>query len=228
MRKLGPQGYTRWRFIGSTLTAMNSQAGESNSGAAVRGLLLVLVAVVVGVLLLRSVDDPDEVVATGTTPAIEAGDTLPAVTQPPATTSAAAAGGTGGGETVSTVVVSTTQAPATDTTSADAEPFQPRPAAEVSVQVANSTTVRGAAGRLTDRFKTLSYITKSPTNYLGTPLERTRIYYQPGSLLEARAIAGVLELDADNDIFTMLADTSAVQGFETPDVLVALGTDLAE
>ncbi|WP_419944404.1 LytR C-terminal domain-containing protein [Candidatus Poriferisodalis sp.] len=204
---------------------MNSQAGESNSGAAVRGLLLVLVAVVVGVLLLRSVDDPDEIVTTDPVSSVGPGSTLPAVAQPPPTTGA---GDPIGEVPASTVAVSTTTAQAPDTTSSEAEPFQPRPAAEISVQVANSTTVRGAAGRLTDRFKTLSYITKSPTNYLGTPLERTRIYYQPGSLLEARAIAGVLELDADNDVFTMLTDTSAVQGFETPDVLVALGTDLAE
>ena len=209
---------------------MNSQAGESNSGAAVRGLLLVLVAVVVGVLLLRSVDDPeDEVTVTDTAPPAAPGDTLPTATEAPTPTSAAADAGDAGSGTVATVAPTTvTAAPATDTTSAGAEPFQPRPAAEVSVQVANSTTVRGAAGRLTDRFKTLSYITKTPTNYVGTPIDRTRIYYQPGSLLEARAIAGVLELDADNDVFPMLADTSAVQGFETPDVLVALGTDLAE
>ncbi len=207
---------------------MNSQAGESNSGAAVRGLLLVLVAVVVGVLLLRSVDDPDEVVTTDTAPAAEPGDTLPAVTQAPATTAAAPSGNENGVIPVTTVAVPATQPPSSVTTPAEAEPFEPRAAAEVSVQVANSTTVRGAASRLTDRFKTLSYITKAPTNYLGTPLDQTRIYYQPGSLLEARAIAGVLELDADNDVFTMLADTSAVQGFETPDVLVALGSDLAE
>lgn len=206
---------------------MNSQAGESNSGAAVRGLLLVLVAVVVGVLLLRSVDDPDDTTVTDTAPPAAPGDTLPTATEAPTPTSSAAAVDAGSG-TVATVATTVTAAPATDTTSAGAEPFQPRPAAEVSVQVANSTTVRGAAGRLTDRFKTLSYITKTPTNYVGTPIDRTRIYYQAGSLLEARAIAGVLELDADNDVFPMLADTSAVQGFETPDVLVALGTDLAE
>ncbi|WP_419933156.1 LytR C-terminal domain-containing protein [Candidatus Poriferisodalis sp.] len=206
---------------------MNSQAGESNSGAAVRGLLLVLVAVVVGVLLLRSVDDPDDTVVTDTAPPAAPGDTLPTATEAPTPTSAADAGDSGSAP-VATVAPTVTVAPATDTTSAGAEPFQPRPAAEVSVQVANSTTVRGAAGRLTDRFKTLSYITKTPTNYVGTPLDRTRVYYQPGSLLEARAIAGVLELDADNDVFPMLADTSAVQGFETPDVLLALGTDLAE
>ncbi len=211
---------------------MNSQAGESNSGAAVRGLLLVLVAVVVGVLLLRSVDDPDDTTVTDTAPPAAPGDTLPTATEAPTPTSSAADAGVTGSGTVTTVATSVTAAPATatatDTTSAGAEPFQPRPAAEVSVQVANSTTVRGAAGRLTDRFKTLSYITKTPTNYVGTPIDRTRIYYQPGSLLEARAIAGVLELDADNDVFPMLADTSAVQGFETPDVLLALGTDLAE
>ncbi len=207
---------------------MNSQSGESNSGAAVRGLLLVLVAVVVGVLLLRSVDDPDATASTATTAPAVPGDTLPPATQAPTPTTSA--GGTGATESVpvATVVPTATVAPATDTTSVAPEPFQPRPAAEVSVQVANSTAVRGAAGRLTDRFKTLSYITKSPTNYAGTPLEETRIYYQPGSLLEARAIAGVLELDADNDVSPMLADTSAVQSFETPDVLVALGNDLAE
>ncbi|WP_420622553.1 LytR C-terminal domain-containing protein [Candidatus Poriferisodalis sp.] len=207
---------------------MNSQAGESNSGAAVRGLLLVLVAVVVGVLLLRSVDDPDDAAVTDTTPPVEPGETLPPATQ--ATTATTAAPGTGGtgSDSVTTVAPPVTADPSTATTAAGAEPFQPRPAAEVSIQVANSTTVRGAAGRLTDRFKTLSYITNTPTNYVGTPLDRTRIYYQPGSLLEARAIAGVLELDADNDVFPMLADPSAVQDFKTPDVLVALGTDLAE
>ena len=207
---------------------MNSQAGESNSGAAVRGLLLVLVAVVVGVLLLRSVDDPDDAVVTDTAPPAAPGETLPAATETSVPDAAPADAGETGAATVATVAPAVTAAPATDTTSAAAEPFQPRPAAEVEVQVANSTTVRGAAGRLTDRFKTLSYITKTPTNYVGTPLDRTRIYYKAGSLLEARAIAGVLELDADNDVFPMLSDTSAITDFESPHVLVALGTDLAE
>lgn len=207
---------------------MNSQSGETNSGAAVRGLLLVLVAVVVGVLLLRSVDDPDEVAAEDTTPAAEPGDTLAPATEVPTPTSAVAGDVGSDTEVVTTVATTVPAAPAPDTTSAGAEPFQPRPVAEVSVQVANSTTVRGAAGRLTDRFKTLSYITKAPTNYVGTPLDQTRIYYQAGSLLEARAIAGVLALDVENDVFPMLSDTSAVQTFETPDVLIALGNDLAE
>ena len=207
---------------------MSSQAGESNSGAAVRGLLLVLVAVVVGVLLLRSVDDPDDTAATDTTPAAEPGDPLPPPTEVPTpTTGVSDAGGTGSA-TVTTVAPTVTAEPSTETTSAGAEPFQPRPASEVSVQVANSTAVRGAAGRLTDRFKTLSYITNTPTNYAGTPLDSTIIYYKPGALLEARAIAGVLELDPDDDVRQMPADTSAVQDFESPDVLVALGTDIAE
>ena len=207
---------------------MSSQAGESNSGAAVRGLLLVLVAVVVGVLLLRSVDDPDDTTATDTTPAAEPGDALPPPTEAPtAATGVSDAGGTGSA-TVTTVAPTVTAEPSTETTSAGAEPFQPRPASEVSVQVANSTAVRGAAGRLTDRFKTLSYITNTPTNYAGTPLDSTIIYYKPGALLEARAIAGVLELDPDDDVRQMPADTSAIQDFESPDVLVALGTDIAE
>ena len=207
---------------------MNSQAGESNSGAAVRGLLLVLVAVVVGVLLLRSVDDPDDTTATDTTSAAEPGDTVPTATEAPTPTTGASGAGATDPATVATVAPAVTAEPATDTTSAGAEPFQPRPASEVSVQVANSTAVRGAAGRLTDRFKTLSYITNTPTNYAGTPLDSTIIYYKPGALLEARAIAGVLELDPDDDVRQMPADTSAVQDFESPDVLVALGTDIAE
>lgn len=202
---------------------MNDQAGESNSGAAVRGLLLVLVAVVVGVLLLRSVDDPDDVIATDTAPPVEAGDTLPPPTAPAATNAVP----TTDGDTVTTIATPVT-AEVTTTTAAEVGGFQPRQAAEVSVQVANSTTVRGAAGRTTDRFKAANYITKKPTNYDGTPLDRTRVYHQPGSLLEARVIAGVLNLDADNDVFPMLQDTSAVQDFETPDVLIALGTDIAE
>lgn len=203
---------------------MNNQAGESNSGAAVRGLLLVLVAVVVGVLLLRSVDDPDEVIVADTAPPVEPGDTLPSAAPAPASTAAVP---TTNGETVTTIATPVT-AEVTTTTAAEVGGFQPRQAAEVSVQVANSTTVRGAAGRTTDRFKAANYITKKPTNYVGTPLDRTRVYHQPGSLLEARVIAGVLNLDADNDVFPMLQDTSAVQDFETPDVLIALGTDIAE
>ena len=203
---------------------MNSQAGETNSGAAVRGLLLVLVAVVVGVLLLRSVDDPDEITATDTTPPAAPGDTLPPSTQAPvSTTIAPPADGT-----LTTTPPTASTIVATTTTAAGVEGFQPRQVSEVSVQVANSTTVRGAAGRVNDRFKALSYVTKSPTNYVGTPLDRTRIYHQPGSLLEARVIAEVLKLDPDNDVFPMLQDTSAVQTFETPDILIALGTDLAE
>ena len=205
---------------------MSSQSGESNSGAAVRGLLLVLVAVVVGVLLLRSVDDPDD--TTATTPAAERGDPLPPPTEAPTPTTGDSNAGGAGSATVTTVAPTVTAEPSTETTSAGAEPFQPRPASEVSVQVANSTAVRGAAGRLTDRFKTLSYITNTPTNYAGTPLDSTIIYYKPGALLEARAIAGVLELDADDDVRQMPADTSAIQDFESPDVLVALGTDIAE
>ncbi|MCY4516540.1 MAG: LytR C-terminal domain-containing protein [Acidimicrobiaceae bacterium] len=207
---------------------MSSQAGESNSGAAVRGLLLVLVAVVVGVLLLRSVDDPDDTTATDTTPAAEPGDALPPPTEAPTAATGVSDDGGTGSATVTTVAPTVTAEPSTDTTSAGAEPFQPRPASEVSVQVANSTAVRGAAGRLTDRFKTLSYITNTPTNYAGTPLDSTIIYYKPGALLEARAIAGVLELDPDDDVRQMPADTSAIQDFESPDVLVALGTDIAE
>ena len=60
-----------------------------------------------------------------------------------------------------------------------------------------------------------------------TALDRTRVHYQPGSLLEAQAVAEVLGLDPKNDVFQMFQDTSAIDQWDEPDVLVALGTDLA-
>ena len=80
---------------------------------------------------------------------------------------------------------------------------------------------------MTDRFNTLNYITLTPTNFRGTALDRTRVYYQPGSLLEAQAVAEVLELDQRNDVFQMFQDTSALDAWEDADVLLVLGNDLA-
>lgn len=215
---------------------MTESMPRSSNGAAVRGVILVLVAVAVGVLLLRSSDSTSAEVSAG-----DGGVQAPGVTNPPATTTSVAATEPEAAEdtTASTTPALTpsTEAPATDDTSAGTEStetvpqvtgFVPRPAAEVKIQVANSTSVKGAAGAATDQFKTLNYITATPTNLRGTALDRTRVHYQPGSLLEAQAVAEVLGLDPKNDVFQMFQDTSAIDQWDEPDVLVALGNDLAE
>lgn len=207
---------------------MTDSMGRGANGSAVRGAVLLLVAIAVGVLLLRSGSSGTAVVATDS--AIQPGQTTPVA---PATT------------VPSIVVTEETAAPddgATTETSAPAEvetdgttvetapaipDFEPRPAAEVTVQVANSTSISGTAGSTTDQLKTLNYITATPTNLRGTALERTRVYYEPGNLLEAQALASVLGLDPKSDVFQMFADKSALDQWDEPDVLVVVGTDLA-
>ena len=107
--------------------------------------------------------------------------------------------------------------------------FEGRPNSQVSVQVANSTTVRGAAGRTTDILKTKGFVTQTPINMKGTPLDRTRVHYKPGNIIEAGNIAELLGLDAKNDVYKMPQDVAALgDKFEKDvDVLVALGIDKA-
>ena len=216
---------------------MTDSMAKSNNGAAVRGLLLVAVAVAVGVLLLRSSDDGTSAVAAGA----EGGAAAPGVTQPltpdttavPSPDTSAAVDDATTTETTAVAPTDTLEQVTTDTVDDTVETappvtgFEPRPAAEVTVQVANSTSTKGAAGAVTDELKTLSYITATPTNLLGSALERTRVHYQPGNLLEAQAVATVLGLDPKNDVFQMFQDTSAIDQWDEPDVLVALGNDLA-
>ena len=64
----------------------------------------------------------------------------------------------------SVATTDTTAAGTTDTTTDDRGAFEPRPNAQVRVQVANTTAVAGAAGGQTDDFKALGYVTLKPTN----------------------------------------------------------------
>lgn len=196
---------------------MSQQPGRSSSAAAIRGLLLVLVAAAIGVLLLRSSNGDDETVTT------------PDQTQQPGATVPTATSSTTlpGNSTATTVPVTIPTTTAPSTSDNTIEGFQPRSPSEVSVQVSNSTSVRGAAGRITDRLKGLGFITLTPTDLRGTPLDRTRVHYQPGSLLEAQNIAEVLGLDRQNDVFKMFEDLSAISAYEMPEVFLAVGTDLA-
>ena len=98
----------------------------------------------------------------------------------------------------------------------------------VSVQVANSTQVDGAAGRVTDSLKTQGYITLTPTNASGGTLLSTKIHYAAGFLLEARDLAVFINVDPVESVFKMPNDPGEeVADFGDPKILILLGSDLA-
>jgi hypothetical protein len=199
---------------------MNDLNSRPNNATAIRGVLLVIVAVAIGIFLLRG----------DNTPVLEV---EPPEVSPPTTM---ALGEASGSTATTTPSGGSSQEDSEDTTattiavanSDDMNGFEPRANNEVSVQVANSTSVRGAAGKMNDQFKTLGYITKTPTNLLGAALDRTRVSYIAGNMLEAQKIASELGLDPKNDVFRMPADTAAFATYAEPDVMISLGIDKAE
>jgi hypothetical protein len=199
---------------------MNDLNSRPNNATAIRGVLLVIVAVAIGIFLLRG----------DNTPVLEV---EPPEVSPPTTM---ALGEASGSTATTTPSGGSSQEDSEDTTattiavanSDDMNGFEPRANNEVSVQVANSTSVRGAAGKMNDQFKTLGYITKTPTNLLGAALDRTRVSYIAGNMLEAQKIASELGLDPKNDVFRMPADTAAFATYAEPDDMISLGIDKAE
>ena len=205
---------------------MNGPMSRPNHAAAIRGALLVIAAVVVGIYLLRGTDTPT------LDPAPAASPTTVQAAESEADTS-----DDGAGTATETTLPGITVAPSTaeDGSAADDADagtmvgFEGRPNSQVSVQVANSTTVRGAAGRTTDILKTKGFVTGTPINMNGTPLDRTLVHYKPGNIIEAGNIAELLGLDAKNDVYKMPQDVAALgDKFDKDiDVLVALGIDKA-
>jgi hypothetical protein len=199
---------------------MNDLNSRPNNATAIRGVLLVIVAVGIGIFLLRGdntpvleVEPPDA--SPSTTMALGEASESTGTTTPSDNSS----------EEDSEDTTATTIAAAN---SDDMNGFEPRANNLVSIQVANSTSVRGAAGKINHQFKTLGYITTTPTNLLGAAHDRTRISYVSGSILEAQKIAEELGLDPKNDVFRMPADTAAFATYAEPDVMISLGIDKAE
>ena len=205
---------------------MNGPMSRANNAAAIRGALLVVVAVVVGIYLLRGTDTPTLDTASSASPTtVQAADDDVSTPDDGAATST---------ETTLPGITVVTSTPEDGTTTEDSDAgtmvgFEGRPNSQISVQVANSTTVRGAAGRTTDILKTKGFVTQTPINMDGTPLDRTRVHYKPGNIIEAGNIAELLGLDAKNDVYKMPQDVAAFGGqYEKEvDVLVALGIDKA-
>jgi hypothetical protein len=184
--------------------------GRATSDAAVRGALLIAVAVVIGMLLLwRAHDDPDtaaDVSTDGTsTPGVVT--TAPGETVPPGSETTAAP-------------VTTAAAPVTHVPN------------QVPVLVANGSGTKGGAGAVTAKLIPLGYDTK-PAADADQIYQNSRVYYRDGYAEDARAIARALGVaDPVDTIIEAMPATAPVRGAtstanaQTAQVLVLLGTDL--
>ena len=143
--------------------AADGSFGRSAGAAMGRGVALLAVALLIGVVLLNKTDErpPGSDVAAGPGPA------------------AGADSDDGNGEGRSTTTTSTS------TTVAVRQPK------DVKVIVANGSDVKGAAGRATDQLKPPGYNVLAPTNV--TPaVSASAIYYAVGFEREAAAVASTL------------------------------------
>jgi hypothetical protein len=136
---------------------------RSAGGAMARGIALIVVAVVLGVVLLRSTDSPaDPVVSSGG----------------------------GGGKATTTTSTAPPAGGSTTTTAPAAAAHDP---SKVAILVANGTggQVKGAAGRIAATLKTSNYLLKEATN-TKAPAESSVVYFAAGYEPDARKIATLL------------------------------------
>jgi len=143
--------------------AADGSFGRSAGAAMGRGVALLAVALLIGVVLLNKTDErpPGSDVAAGPGPAAGAGGD----------------DGSDGGRSTTTTSTTTT-----------VPVRQPK---DVKVVVANGSDVKGAAGRATDQLKPPGYNVLAPTNV--TPaVSTTTVYYTPGYEREAVVVAAAL------------------------------------
>lgn len=177
----------------------------SGSSAFIRDLVVMGVGIVVvgvllygGLSLLASLGSDDDALA---------GDTTTSTTE--ATTTTLSDGST----TTATTEASTTTTTTTESTTTTTLPL-PRPPAEVTVLVLNSTDRSGVAGALTTSLGEAGYRTLQPDNYEPT-LDQSRVWYVGDFAPEAADIAAEFVPDA------------LIEPYEGPDlgadVVVVLG-----
>jgi nitrogen fixation protein len=113
-------------------------------------------------------------------------------------------------------------APEGDSSSTTAPAAEARPAAEVIVQVANTTSVGGAGGCVTTQLAERQYQTRDATD-AQPALDTTVIHYQAGFEAEAAALADLFQLA---EAPSAMPNPPPVQ--TDANLLVLLGADLAQ
>ncbi len=149
--------------------ASDGSFAKSAGGAGARGLALLAVALLIGILLLNATDaDPP-----GST--VSAGERD------------AEGGGDGGGDDADSASTPTSSAAPTTAPTVPA-----RAPKDVKVIVANASSTKGAAGTVSDRLKPLGYNVLAPTN--ATAVNESSVFFTAGFDREAAAIAASLQL----------------------------------
>ncbi len=219
--------------------------GPSNSAAAPRAMLLIVVAVVLGAALLwKGLDDGADLAANQPSPTTTAptsdgsgdgtpgdgsgevtpddgsGDATPGDGSGDATPddgSGDATPGDGSGDTTGDTTTTTTLFPTST-----------EPPNEVQVLVANGSGIARAAGAVSALLAPQGYATLPPAN--AQPTDSTMIYFRPGMVNEARAVMDILAPDSP-DLLAQIPPTglpvaeNALDRLELADVVVILGAD---
>jgi hypothetical protein len=160
-----------------------------------RGVALIATAVIIGLFVLRNGYEVSR--PSDDDPPAQAPEQEPGAGGGPAT---------GGGSTTTT------------------SPPAARPPGEVTVIVANTTDIAGAAGTLSDALAAESYVLAEPTD-ADPPLEASQVLYTPGFEREAAAVAAAVGISPD--AVAPAPDPPPVQETGNAQVLVMLGSDLA-
>ena len=190
---------------------------------AVRGAIVVVVALVIGVVILaRGLDDPD----TANEPAVTTDTTQPAPPPPPAGSS------TTQPPVVDTTVAAVPTAPAASEADLPpsapedmfAEPPPPPPThnrSEVRLLVANGTPLCGAAGRLATSLSAQGFNVLPATN-ADNPADASAVYYVEGYGADAGVVASLLQVDSSQVLAMPSPPPTAPGGAH---VLLHIGAD---
>jgi hypothetical protein len=163
-----------------------------------RGIGLIIVAVVLGVVLLKATDSPEPF-------------------REEATAGESATNGDDGGEAVD----DGGEAGDDSTTTTVAQARNP---AEVTILVANGSGVSGAAGRVAETLKGANYAMKDSTNTT-SPAESSFVYFTPGYEADAAAVAA--RLAPATPAVQAMPDPVPVRDLAGANILVVVAADLA-
>lgn len=183
--------------------ADDSSFGRTAGGAMARGVVLIIVAVLLGVVLLNATDEPFTTTADRAAP-----DRTSAEDD---------------GATIGDSLPDEGSAP-TDTTVTTAAPAA-RPPGEVTVLVVNGSGVSGIAAAFTERVGTSGYLTAAPSNLSGGGrVPASAVYYTDGFEAEAQALAATLSPVPQ---VAPLPEPAPVDDLRAATVLLVVGPDLA-
>lgn len=185
----------------------------------VRGVVLIAVAVVLGLFLLRAIDEGDATSAADDA-ALEAADDTGD------TDDGAASDGTGAGEAdepPGEPADGATDGGDGGTDQGEPEPPQPRAPGEITVIVLNGSGVTGAAGRQTEALGGAGYQTAVAAN-APQPVTQTQVQHAEGYEAEAAVLAE--ELGVPGSVAPMSPDLGEID-LQGAQLVVMLGTDLA-